>query len=117
MRYHGKVGYVWTEEKIVDGIETGIYEQHHEEHIYIGETISLKSSWRSSENLNDNIQLNNSFSIVADPFAFKHFQHMKYIEFMGVKWSIVTVDVKRPRILLTIGGEYNGEQTNTASGS
>jgi hypothetical protein len=52
--------------------------------------------------------VNSQISIVADPFAIDNFYSMKWIEFMGAKWKIVTVDPQPPRLLLTLGGLYNG---------
>jgi hypothetical protein len=35
---------------------------------------------------------------------------MLYVEFMGAKWKISNVEVQYPRLILTIGEVYNGEQ-------
>ena len=56
-----------------------------------------------------NINVANEISIVADPFANQNFHTMLYVEFMGTKWKITNVEVKRPRLTLTLGGVYNGE--------
>jgi hypothetical protein len=33
---------------------------------------------------------------------------MRYVEWMNARWKITSIDVKRPRVILTIGGVYNG---------
>ena len=32
---------------------------------------------------------------------------MKYIEFMGTKWKITSVEKLYPRLILIVGGVYN----------
>ena len=64
--------------------------------------------------MNDNVNLANELSIVADPYANEHFFAMRYVELMGAKWKITNVDVQYPRLILTIGGVYNGEQAGSA---
>jgi hypothetical protein len=54
------------------------------------------------------LAINNQISIVADPFANQNFHSMKYVEFMGTRWKITNVDVQYPRLILTMGGVYNG---------
>jgi hypothetical protein len=58
--------------------------------------------------LNDNINMSNEISIVADPFANENFQSIKYIEYMGTLWRVNNVDVQYPRLILRMGGVYNG---------
>ena len=58
--------------------------------------------------VNDNINISNEFSIVADPYAINNFHAIRYVEFMGAKWKISNVSVQHPRLLLTAGGVYNG---------
>ena len=58
---------------------------------------------------NDNVNISTQISIVADPYAFNNFHAMRYAEFMEQKWKINNVDVQYPRLVLTIGGLYNGD--------
>lgn len=46
-------------------------------------------------------------SMVLD--STKIFHTMKYVVWMGASWKITSIEVQRPRLLLTIGGVYNGE--------
>ena len=79
------------------------------EHNYFGELTRNTRSLQSSGQLNDNIDVANEISILADPFAYDNFHSMKYVEFMGAKWKISKIEVSRPRLILTIGGVYNGK--------
>lgn len=102
-KYYGKIGYA-------ESVETspGVYQNKIVERAYSGELIRNTRRLESSESLNDNINIANEISIVADPYAFKNFHAMKYVEFMGVKWKVSTVEEKYPRLILSMGGEYNG---------
>ena len=64
-----------------------------------------------SFSINDNLNISNEFSIIADPFAYENFQNMRYIVFMGAKWKITSVEVQYPRLILTVGGVYNEQTT------
>lgn len=110
-KFRGKVGYLLTEEESIDGEGTGIWKEHILERTYYGDIIRNISRWESSGNLNDNISINNSVSIVADPFAIENFQLIKYVELHNQLWKVNTAEVQYPRIILSLGGVYN-EDTN-----
>lgn len=103
-KFYGKIGYSTTVEAV-----PGVWEEQIAEHQYYGELVRNIRKLQGSEYLNDNINIANEVSILADPFAYENFHSMKYIEFMGTKWKITSVEVQYPRLILTIGGEYNGE--------
>lgn len=103
-KFYGAIGY---------GIPTetspGIWEDTIKEVKYRGDIYRNTSQWSSSsDSTNDDINVSNQISIVSDPFANANFHHMKYVQFMGAKWKIKSVEVKHPRLVLTIGGVYNG---------
>lgn len=81
---------------------------------YYGDVIRNTRQYQSSDNLNDNLNVSNEFSIVADPFAYANFHSMRFIEYMGAKWKISNVEVQYPRLILTVGGVYNEQTTETA---
>lgn len=60
------------------------------------------------DRINDNITIVNRFSIIADAYAYANIPNLKYIEWNETKWKITSVDVQRPRIILSVGGVYNG---------
>ena len=103
-KFYGKIGYI-------DSVETkpGVWEEQITERNYYGDVIRNTRRLQTADKLNDDINIANEFSIVADPYAMNHFYSMKYIEFMGAKWKISNVDAStRPRLILTVGGLYNG---------
>lgn len=106
-KYCGKIGYAVTKK---DPNRPGVYVDEVEEHIAYGDFMKdPSSSWQQGTNINDDLNVNNKISIMADAFAIENFQHIKYAEFMGALWKVKSVEVERPRLLLTIGGVYNGE--------
>lgn len=102
--YCGKIGYAERKEVALDVWKDVITERE-----YKGEVIKLASNTRSGENLNDEININNRISIVADAYAYQKYLEMRYIWYLGTKWKITSVEVARPRLILSIGGVYNGE--------
>ena len=108
MKFYGPIGYAETVET-----KPGVWEEQITERMYYGDVTRNTRRLQSSETLNDDINVANEISIVADPFARANFHRMRYVTFMGVKWKISKVEVGYPRLILTIGGVYNGKSTST----
>lgn len=104
-RFAGKVGFIVTEE---DPIGSGIWKEVPIERTYYGNIEKNTLSWRNADRIDDDKDISNKISIVADPFAYENFHAMRYVEFMGSFWEINTISVERPRLVLSIGGLYNG---------
>lgn len=104
-KFYGVIGYA------VNNVETkpGVWEEQITEREYTGDLTRNTRRLQSSDKLNDDINIANEISIVADPFARQNFHSMRYVEFMGAKWKISKVEVLYPRLVLTIGGVYNGK--------
>ena len=102
-KFFGKIGYAET-------VETtpGVWEEKITEREYFGDLIRNTRSLQSGEQLNDDINISNEISIVADPFAYENFHSMRYVEFMNAKWKISSIEVQYPRLILSVGGLYNG---------
>lgn len=104
-KFYGAIGYAET-------VETtpGVWKEQITERKYYGELIRNTRRLQTADQLNDNINVANEISIVADPFAIHNFHSMRYVEFMDAKWKISSVEVRYPRLILTVGGLYNNEQ-------
>jgi hypothetical protein len=102
-KFHGMIGYAQTTETA-----PGVFTEVVTEHQCVGEILRNNQRWERSEHLNDNLTIDNRFSIVADAYANENFQYMKYILWMGTKWKVTSVEVQRPRLILSVGGVYNG---------
>lgn len=101
-KFCGAIGYAVTKET-----EPGIWEEQIVEVEYFGDVIRNSRRFSGSAKVNDDINISNQISIIADPFANNNFHAMKYVVFMGAKWKISEVTVQYPRLVLTIGGLYN----------
>lgn len=102
-KFYGKIGYAITKETT-----PGVWVEQIVERSYYGDVIRNIRRLQSSENLNDDINVSNEISIVADAFANQNFHSMRYVEYMGTKWKVSSIEVKHPRLILSIGGVYNG---------
>lgn len=76
---------------------------------YYGDLVRNTRKLQSRDQLNDDIDIANDISIIADPYAVENFHKMRYVEFMGTKWKVTNVEVQYPRLILTVGGVWNGE--------
>lgn len=104
-KWYGVIGYGET-------VETtpGVWVEQIVERKYYGDILRNSRRLSSADQLNDDLNVSNEISIVADPYANENFHAMRYVEFMGTKWKISSVEVRYPRLILTVGGVYNGEQ-------
>jgi len=88
----------------------GVWKDRITERKHYGDLSRNTSQWSSSsDSTNDDLNIANQISIVADPFAKQNSRWMKYVEFMGTKWKITKIEVQYPRLILTVGGVYNGK--------
>ena len=102
-RYCGKVGFAIDTE-----VRPGVWKNKIVDRTYYGDSFRMSRRLQDSGNLNDNVTISNEISIVADPFANENFLSIRYAEFMGVKWKVTNIETQRPRLLMTLGGVYNG---------
>ena len=103
-KFYGMIGFAEQVEKA-----PGVWVDKITVHPYYGDLIRNTRKLQSSDQLNDNIDIANDISIIADPYAVENFHKMRYVEFMGTKWKITSVEVQYPRLILTVGGVWNGE--------
>lgn len=108
-KWYGVVGYTEMKE-----VEPGYWEDTITERSYYGDVIRNTRLLQNSGGVNDNINIANQISIVADPFANQNFHAMRYVEWMGTKWKITNVEVQYPRLILTIGGLWNENMAGSA---
>jgi len=104
-KFFGKVGYAETSET-----SPGVWEEVIVDKCYYGDVLKIARRLQNSGGLNDNVIINNEISIVADPFAYNNFFNIRYVEWSGVKWKITNVTIQTPRLILSIGGVYNGDE-------
>lgn len=105
-RFYGKIGFGISRE-----VKPGVWKDEFVEREYYGDIIRSLRKLQDGDGLNDDVNVANQVEIVADPFANENFHAMRYIEMMGAKWKVTNVEVRYPRLLLTIGGVSNVGRT------
>lgn len=102
-RFYGEVGYG-------SSVETapGVWEDVITERKYYGDVLRNTRKLDSGAQVNNDISVGNSISIVSDDDAYGSFFNMRYIKWMGTLWIISEVEVQSPRLILRLGGVYNG---------
>jgi hypothetical protein len=102
-KFHGKIGFGQTVES-----SPGVHSDEIVEHSYYGEIVRTSRRLSEGENLNQDLTIGNSISIVANAYAIEHFFAIRYVEWAGELWTVVDVEVQRPRLTLQLGEVYNG---------
>jgi len=104
-KFYGEIGYGETVETPA---LSGVWVDEIVEYPYFGDITRNARGLESNDKLNDDISVSNTISIVADQKANEHFHAMKYVRWAGTLWTVSSVEVRSPRLLLTLGGVYNG---------
>lgn len=105
-RFYGKVGYGESVE--TDPDVSGVWNDVITERDYQGDVIRNTKNSETSDQVNDEVSVSNSISIVADQHAIDNFIKIRYVMWAGVRWKVSNVDIRRPRLILSLGGVYNG---------
>lgn len=111
-RFYGRVGYGESVEQA-----PGVWVDEIVEHSYYGDVIRNARNLKQGENLNADLSVQNSISIVADAYANDHFFAIKYVEWAGTLWTVSSVEVQSPRLLLRLGEVYNGPTAGATADS
>lgn len=101
-RYCGIIGYAETKET-----DPGVWVDTITEKCYKGDILRNVRTLENPNKVNNDINISNKISIIADPYAMEHFAKIKYAVFGGVKWNVKDVEVSYPRLILSLGGLYN----------
>lgn len=107
-KFFGAIGYGETAETA-----PGVHKETITEKPYYGDVVKSTRELREGEQINDDISVQNSISIVADAYANEHIFAMRYIRWQGQLWKITKVEVQSPRLILRLGGKWNGPKDGT----
>ena len=104
-KFYGLIGFG-------EDVETapGVWEDRITERPYFGDVLRNTRRLQGTDRVNDNLNISNEISIVADPYAMTNFHSMRYVTYMNTKWKVSNVTVQYPRLVLTIGDLFHGPE-------
>jgi hypothetical protein len=108
-KFYGVIGFEDTQET-----QPGVFEPTITKRNYSGDLIRISKRNESGDKINDDISISNQISIIADKYAYNHIYGMKYVKYMGANWKITDVEIQHPRLILSIGGLYNGYEDSAS---
>ena len=105
-RFSGDVGYI-------ENVKVGPGKWKSQETVrhYYGDVTRAVRRLSDGQSINDDIVVNNEISIVADPYAQTHFFAIRWVMWQGAKWKVTNAEALYPRIILSIGGLWNGKES------
>lgn len=110
-KFYGIIGFAGEHVEESPGVWVDVIIEHN----YSGDVIRNTRRLQNGENVNDDLSVNNSISVVADAYANEHFFAIRYIQWAGALWTVTEVEVQRPRLLLRLGGVYNGPKAGAST--
>jgi hypothetical protein len=103
-RCSGLIGYALAGET-----QPGVWTENITEKIYYGDVVRDNRRIVDQGEINGSININNNISVVSNKFMLDNLAFMRYITFANSKWKISSVDIRSPRVVITLGGLYNEE--------
>ena len=111
-RFYGKVGFGQTHDNGNGVHSVDIYYR-----FYHGDEVQNYRSTDNSQQVNSEFRTSTLISIMSDSHANENLSAIRYAEWHGTLWEVTGVDTQRPRLLLRLGGVYNGPEGSLASDS
>lgn len=100
-KYHGKLGFVLTEQT-----SPGTWTPRTEIREVTGDVLQRTVRENDSQSINPNVTFDQQISIVYDSFMTQHMFVLEWIEWFGKRWKISKIDIRPPRMNITIGSEW-----------
>ena len=107
MRWHGMIGFETMVEKSDDPNKATVWEPDIITRHYYGDVNRVVKRYDKDDKINNDISINNQFSVISDPFALQNMMNMRWIEWRGVKWKVNEITEEYPRLTINIGGEWH----------
>lgn len=102
-KFYGEVGYAISTETA-----PGVWVDEIVERNYRGDVLLDQRRWEPADQVNENINIDNKVSIMADPYMYENLDTIRYVSLYGTKWKVKSITILRPRIDIYLGGVYNG---------
>lgn len=94
-------------------LRPGIYVDNITERRYMFEVLRNTARFQSGDQVNDDLTISNRISIIVDSYAKEHAGVARYVQCLGTRWKITAIEVQFPRLILDLGGVYNGPTPGT----
>lgn len=108
-KFSGNLGYVMPAKEDPPGV--WLPEQIIEKHAR-GDMIRASRNNVQRDELIDDVNIDNQISILMDAFVNDNIEQIRYVCLYGSRWRVNSIAINRPRLILTIGGVYNGDVPN-----
>lgn len=105
-KYYGKIGFGTPIE-----VKPGVWKDQIKERPVYGDVLQNYIRNESVQQVNENFNISNRFSIVSDTYALENLNSIKYLTYLGTKWRVSSIEIQYPRLILTVGGVYNVDKT------
>ena len=111
-KFNGNIGFEQTVEKV-----PGVWSTEYVLKNYKGDVLRNTLRYENSQGANDDHKLNIRVSIVANKYALNNLHKLRFVEYLGADWEVTAIDLEYPRLILTIGGVYNGADESAETGT
>ena len=112
-KFVGTLGVVKSQvEKIIDGVPSGIFEDQVEDYLVAGDILQHTHRNDGSDKVNGEVTLQNRFSIYPPASLLEEMNQPNtalYLKVFGGCWKVTQFQVSPPRLILTVGGKYDGK--------
>lgn len=105
-KFHGPIGF--NTGTVESPANSGVWVNQIVERSYYGDILNRARGIDEAHQATPDLTVSVSISIVADPFANETYFAIRYIKWAGSLWVVTNVRPQPPRLILTLGGVYNG---------
>ena len=102
-KFYGNIGYAVRGE---NPDKPGIHTETIIEKTYRGDVLTSNRRMDDEESINPDIVVSNKISIISNAYALNNIYAMRYVIFQGTKWKVRKVEVKHPRLIISLGDIY-----------
>lgn len=102
-KFSGLVGYITQSE-----ISPGVWSSVENSIMMKGDVIRQSSNTQNDDKVNSDITLSHRVSLIGDAYSFGNYYNIKWVDIRGAKWEVESVEIQRPRLIVTLGGIWNG---------
>lgn len=103
MRYSGKFGYAVQTET-----SPGVWEDVITERDHLGDVIQRTEVLGSDSSVLPEYRTTTSISVLSDGTLKTNYQTLRYVWYMGKRWTVASAVLQPPRLIVYIGEVYNG---------